>query len=162
MYKNDRRVLSILALIPVIVLVIFLISLRKGFDASAPQGFAPYTGWHALLTREFRAVSSDGVVYRVRREANEPVAELSFWKEALKKRMLDAGYVFVADSSVKAGTTTGYLLELAAPMGAQDYSYLVAAFVDGKHIIVVESAGEVTRLAKHKADIVKAMEALSL
>src|SRR4051812_32282549 len=78
------------------------------FDAHAPQGFAEYDHGSG-----FRAVSADGVMYRVRSVKNEPKAELPFWREALKKRMLDAGYRFQSEASVKAANGEGYLLELA-------------------------------------------------
>jgi len=130
---------------------------RKGFDATAPVGFAAFAGG-----RQFRAVSSDGVSYRVRQESNDPQADLAFWREALKKRMIDAGYAFVADSEIKAGAVAGYLLELAAPVGAQDYSYTVAIFVSGKHVTIAESAGEVTRFRAHRQDVLAAIGRLQL
>ncbi|MBC7794728.1 MAG: hypothetical protein H7Z43_13575, partial [Clostridia bacterium] len=85
----------------------------NSFKAPAPDGFAAYKG-----TKPFRAVSSDGVVYRVREEPESSDATLDFWKKALKKRMLDAGYTFLRESDVSAtGTQPGYVIELTAPHG---------------------------------------------
>ncbi len=124
----------------------------RDFEATAPAGFAAFEDPSA-----FRAVSPDGVTYLVRSEANEPFAKLSFWQEALKKRMVDAGYAFVSDSEVKAGPRTGYLLELAAPVGVEDYTYLIAIFARGEDLLIVESAGEVTRFVQHRDAIIKAI-----
>lgn len=124
----------------------------RNFDATAPAGFASFEDMS-----QFRAVSADGVTYRVRSEENEPFAELSFWQEALKKRMVDAGYTFVSDSQVEAGPEKGYLIELAAPVGVEDYTYLIAVFTRGSDLLLVEAAGEVTRFVAHRDPIVKAI-----
>jgi len=146
------RTLSRPLLTCLLLLLLSLLGGCKSFTAQAPNGFATYDKGGA-----FRAVSPDGVIYRVRDEKNKPQAELAFWKEALKKRMLDAGYRFVAESDVKAGDASGYLLELNAPQGSQDYTYLTALFVEGDRLVIVESAGEVTRF-KARRDVV--MEAI--
>ncbi|MBI5508051.1 MAG: hypothetical protein HY903_04790 [Deltaproteobacteria bacterium] len=127
------------------------------FAARAPAGFAAFDGWRAL-----KAVSPEGVVYRVRQARNEPRADLPFWCEALKKRMQDAGYTFVAESQIKAGGAPGCLLDLAAPQGTFDYSYLTAVFVDGRHLVIAEAAGEVLKLNERKKDIVTAIAAIDL
>jgi len=148
--KNERRVLGlgVLAL---------LLAACEPFAAHAPKGFAAYDDW-----RGFRAASADGVVYRVRRADNDPEADLSFWREALKKRMLDAGYAFLRDGDVEAHGHRGYLLELAAPLGERDYQYVVALFVAGGKLVLVESAGEVTRFAPRHDDVVAAIRELEV
>lgn len=125
--------------------------------SAAPVGFAAYDA-----NDPFRAVSPDGVVFRVRSEGNEPEARLPFWKEALKKRMIDAGYVFVTDGEVKAAHETGYLLELAAPLGQQDYSYLLAVFDRGANLVIVEASGEVTKFRPRREAVVAAIGKLEL
>lgn len=140
-----------------LVAVLGLLSACRSFKAEAPVGFAPYKE-----TRSFRAVSPDGVVFRVRTEKNEPKASLNFWKEALKKRMQDAGYHFVREGEVKAGEQVGYLLELSAPLGTQDYSYLIAVFDQGERLVLVESAGEIARFAGRRDAVVTAIGKLGL
>ena len=123
----------------------------RGVDAEAPDGFAAFDDWH-----RFRAVSADGVMYMVRAEDNDPEAKLEFWKEALKNRMKDAGYAFVTEEDIK-GKQPGYLLELAAPVGEQDYSYMVAVFVRGGDVVIAEASGEVTHFAGRRGAIVAAL-----
>lgn len=124
--------------------------------ATLPEGFAAYPPDGA-----FKAVSSDAVVYRVRREPNQPYADLAFWKEALKKRMLAAGYRFGAEGPLAAGPREGYLLELTAPYGPQDYGYLIAIFVEKESIQIAEAAGEVSALAERRPALLEAMTNLT-
>lgn len=137
------------------VLALALLAGCNSFEATAPEGFAAYKG-----NKPFRAVSADGVVYRVRTEPETSDATLDFWKEALKKRMLDAGYTFLRESEVKASSQPGYVLELTAPYGERDYTYLVAVFKSGKHVVLVESSGEVRVFEKHRAQIMDAIAKL--
>ncbi len=129
----------------------------QGFKAQAPAGFAAYDD-----TTPFRAVSPDGVVFRVREDDNDPEEDLSFWCEALKKRMLDAGYAFVREDAIKAQDHEGYVLELAAPIGMTDYAYLVGVFVRGSELVVVEASGEVTRFAARRESVLQAIAALQI
>lgn len=126
-----------------------------GVDATAPDGFAVYEGRGA-----FRAVSPEGVVYRVRTVDNKPRADLEFWREALRKRMLDAGYRLLAEDDVRTGNLDGYRLELAAPVGEQDYAYLVAIFVLGDELLVAESAGEVSRFQTVREAVLEAVRTI--
>jgi hypothetical protein len=123
------------------------------FRATPPDGFAPFKGGSP-----FRAVSPDGIVYRVRNAANEPKADIGFWKEAMKKRMLDAGYHLLSDADIaSANGTPGYLLELTAPVGQQDNAYLLALFAKDKDLVVAEASGEVALFQKRRAAITAAM-----
>jgi len=124
---------------------------------ATPEGFAEYTE-----SDTYKAISPEGVVYRVRTEKNRPYAELAFWKEALKKRMMDAGYVFLRESTITAGEREGYLLELTAPLDQSDYGYMMAIFVNNEEIIIAEAAGEVLHLKERRQAILSAIEKLSL
>ena len=126
------------------------------FEAQAPKGFAVYDDG-----ADYRAVSPDGVVYRVRSEDNAPEAGLPFWREALTKRMSDAGYLVIGGEPVKAGTVDGHLIELAAPLGNKDYGYAVAVFVAGDDIVIVEAAGEGALLKEKRGDIIAAIQQLT-
>lgn len=133
-----------------------LLACRAPFEASAPSGFAAYDD-----SDPFRAVSPDGVVYRVRSEsADAEGADLGFWGEALKRQMESAGYAVQSEGAVSAGGETGYLIELTAPQGPEDHLYLIAVFTRGDGVIIAEAAGEVTRVAERKAAILEGIEAL--
>ncbi len=126
--------------------------------AAAPAGFAPYK-----KAGRFQALSPDGVAYRVRSARNKPAAALPFWKEALRSRMAEAGYHIVAEADVQsADGAKGSLLELGAANGQQDQAYLVAIFVDGRHLVIVEATGEAERFAKRRDAVLAAVSAIQL
>jgi hypothetical protein len=126
-----------------------------GVPFSVPSGFAGYDG-------SARAVSPDGVLFAVRTVPHEPAAELPFWKEAMRRRMDEAGYVFQREGEVRAGSQPGWLLEVAAPMGPVDYLYLVAVFIRGDELVLVEAAGEVTHVEQRRQAMLDAIAALPL
>ncbi len=126
------------------------------FLAEPPEGFAPYKAKKA-----YRAVAPDGVVFRVRTAKHEPEADLAFWKEAMTKRMAEAGYNHHAESDISASGTPGTLLELTAPYGTDDYSYMLAIFPAGKKLVIVEAAGEVATLEARRDAILEAIGRVS-
>ncbi len=128
---------------------------RRTTLAPVPDGFAPYR-----MRRESRAVSPDDVLLRVRAERHRPRADLTFWEEAVRGRMIAAGYQEVSHQRITADGGEGMLLELTAPLGTDDYTYLLAVFLRGGKIIVVEAAGEITRFAERRAEIIAAIAAL--
>ena len=124
----------------------------KGLKAPVPEGFAAYHQRNRI-----RATSPDGVVYRVRTQKNKPEADLPFWEEAMRMRMLEAGYHLVQEERIQSGDREGALLELGAADGEKDQSYLIVVFVDGKRLIVVEAAGEVERFGPRREAILSAI-----
>jgi len=74
--------------------------------------------------------------------------------------MLDAGYLFLREAPLTADNREGYLLELTAPYGRQDDTYLVAVFAVKKKIVIVEAAGEVTQLAARRKATIAAIRRL--
>jgi hypothetical protein len=139
-----------------IVVAVLMVSGCKTIPANAPSGFAAYQG-----ENPFRAVSPDGVMYRVRTTENKPSADLSFWKTALKKHMTDSGYHFISESDVSADTLSGYQLELTAPMGDKDYTYLIALFVKGDTLIIAEASGEISSFKKLQTSIDAAIKKIN-
>ena len=137
--------------------MLVLVTGCDAFTARAPEGFAVYEG-----SRPFRAMSSDGVVYRVRTVNDSTDATLAFWQEALKKRMLDAGYTFLREGEAKSAKQTGYVLEVTAPYGVRDYTYLMAVFKQDKHLVLVESSGEVATFEKRRPQVLAAIEQLAI
>ena len=114
-----------------------------------PKGFS---AWRK--TGKFRAASPDGVLYRVRSVKHKPKADLAFWKEAVRERMVAAGYKVVSETDAAGGAR----IELVSPLGQEDWSYLIQFFVAGNRLIIAEAAGEVTAFDGHRDAIVRAME----
>ncbi|NLW32524.1 MAG: hypothetical protein GXY77_13830 [Fibrobacter sp.] len=142
----------------IILLLISLLILSgcgRQFTAVAPEGFAVYRAGSA-----FRAASHDRLVYRVKCTENIPYAEFSFWKEALTKRMSDAGYRVINDSVIQINDKDALFLELVAPLGDSDYLYNILMMVEGKKILLAEAAGEVEIMHKNREKIIKAFKSI--
>lgn len=121
-------------------------------SSSTPEGFAPYAE-----TSELQAVDARRVVYRVREIDNKPEAGLDFWQLALKERLRKGGYVIAGDGALQAGDRHGYYVETTAVRGALDYNYLVAIFVHGARITVIEVAGEIKAFGAQREKIFAAL-----
>jgi hypothetical protein len=142
------------------VLPLFLSALlgcSSKFVTTTPDGFAPYK-----KSTTFKSVSPDHVVYRIRTVKNDPYANFDFWKEALPERMKNAGYRVIRDSIFSNDNINALLLEMAAPIGNADYSYLVMMMVKGKNILIAEAAGQYTDFQNRKTSIITALEKTAL
>jgi hypothetical protein len=124
----------------------------RPFLAIAPEGFASYEGGSS-----FKFVSPDHVVFRVRSCTNDPYAGFDFWREALPERMKNAGYRIIADSVMTTENNKALLIEMAAPLGAVDFSYMVMMRVKEKKILIAEAAGEFADLQKRKPAVIAAL-----
>ncbi len=130
----------------------------RGASAGTPEGFAAFD-----VRGRVAAVSSDDVVYRVRSVKNHPEAELAFWEEALRTRLVAAGYRLVDRGEiVLADGTKGARLEWAAPDGERDAAWIVSLFMDGGSIVIAESAGEARAVAARREAILRAMQGIRL
>ena len=123
-----------------------------------PEGFAVYEN----NANNAKAVSPERIMYRVRAHDNEDKAELAFWTTALKTHMQDSGYLQLAESAINAGPVPGYLLTLASPLGAKDYTYVIAIFTYKDKLLVFEAAGETKYFDNHKDNIIKTIENTNL
>lgn len=121
----------------------------------APEGFS---AWRS--TKRYRATSPDDVLFAVRTERHDPEGTLAFWKEAVRERMIAAGYKLVAEQDVEASGHDGGIIELAAPMGTEDWTYLVAFFPAGKRVVIAELAGEMRAVEARKAAALDAIRGM--
>jgi hypothetical protein len=126
------------------------------FKAVMPDGFARYRGESV-----FRAVSPDGIVFKVHHTANKPYAELPFWQEALSTRMQNAGYTLIDSSKATISGCPAFFIEVAAPLGNDDESYLIAVILDKKQLIIAEAAGEAVKFRNRKDAVVEAIKKIS-
>lgn len=110
----------------------------------------------------YKAVSPEGVIYKVRTVENYPLKDLGFWSRALKKHLEDEGYRFVAEKSFNTTTNSGTLFEWGAPYGNEDYIYLTAILVEGKQIIIAEAAGEFSLFVRYREAIQSSLSTLTL
>jgi hypothetical protein len=101
-----------------------------------PEGFAELKG-----RRSYRAVSPEGMLYRVRSIKNEPQKDLSFWGEALENHLVKEGYRASGKAqSFESGDREGLYYEWVLPSGNQSYLYLTALIVTDRTITLAEAA----------------------
>ena len=91
----------------------------------APDGFAPLPDRQA-----FRAVSPEGVRFRVRTVENEPEQSLEFWSKALRSHLEKEGYPSSGEPTrFTAGEQDGMAFEWVMPYANETWSYLTAIVV---------------------------------
>lgn len=135
----------------ILLLAAILLVSCATFEPVHPDGFAGFGS--KFGTNDYRAVSPEGITWRIHSEEHKPKASLDFWKPALRKRMLEAGYRVVDSLSFDCSGTPGFGLELAAPLGQSDYSYFVGVVPSDDNLILIESAGPVQDFQKRKPEI---------
>jgi hypothetical protein len=81
------------------------------------------------------------------------VADLDFWKRALRDRLGGRGYRIVDSISFSMDGHPAFALEA----GLDDRSWLVAVAPLDKRIVVVEAEGSVEAYQRRRADIVAAL-----
>ncbi|MDR0518057.1 MAG: hypothetical protein LBH25_13550 [Fibromonadaceae bacterium] len=136
----------------------FLISCAS-FNAKSPEGFAAY---RENGSDKFKAISSDGVLYRVSAYEQKAEASMDFWKEAFLLNMKNTNYK-QEDSlnvSISGKAAMGYIFSFANNLGSD--LYLVAAVPNGNKMLVVEATAEREKFNARKADILKAIGEIEL
>jgi hypothetical protein len=120
-----------------------------------PEGFAVYDDPEVV-----RAVSPEGVRFRVRYEAHEPEQTLEFWREALRRHLERSGYGLLEEESFSAAAGEGALFEWVAPVGTEDWVYLIAVVPAGDQLIVAEAAGPAELYRGRRRAIAESLESI--
>ena len=143
------KVLSVI----LVVFGIITLSSCSHYNAKAPSGYGVFDEGD-----DFRALSSEGVVFRVKELENEPKASLNFWKEALSHKMKASGYIFIKESKLKIDSNEAVQLEWGSFYNKSDYTYINTLVVKDDWIFVVEVAGESSLIEKDRKAISKAIQ----
>ena len=121
-----------------------------------PEGFSAWK-----RKGRYRAASPDNVLFRIRKQRHKPKSSLPFWKESMRERMQDAGYRVQDEQDLDVNGRKGALLELAAPLGNEDWTYLIALFPKRGRLVVVEAAGEIATFEARRQAIIDAIDRLT-
>jgi hypothetical protein len=127
-------------LLPLGVVVMLLSVSCSRVSVAAPEGFAELEGGRSYRGA-YRAVSPEGMLYRVRSIKNEPQKDLAFWGEALENHLSKEGYR--ANGKARSFESSGYeglYYEWILPSGNESYLYLTALIVTDKTITLAEAA----------------------
>jgi hypothetical protein len=145
----------------------FYTLVKQGFSGSGsgsfyrlktPQGFALVQNG---LT--YRAISPEGVRLQIRRGRNYPKKGVDFWAPAMVRQLRQGGYQGKGDGeSVDTALGKGFYIEWGVPFGQQDFVYLVAIIPRGKHIYMIEAAGDVRVFGKYRDTILDVVKTLKL
>ena len=126
--------------------------------AVPPEGFA----WNKESSRVFKAVSPEGMKYRIRSVKNYPQKNLEFWETALEAHLQSEGYSpFNEPGTFKANGKDGVYFEWGLSYAGEDHIYLTAVIVKGKKIIIAEAAGEISIYNLYRDSIIKSLSTIS-
>ncbi len=144
------------------IVLILLISLSlfgcANLEVKKPAGFA-----ETVRKNEYRAISPEGMLYRVRSVDNYPVKNLDFWSKALKNQLEKEGYLLTDEGEeFTAGDHRGLLYEWGVRYGNEDFIYLTAIIVFDNRITIAEAGGEHTIYDKYRQPILESLKSITL
>ena len=127
-----------------------------------PEGFAEMLPRQVAAT-QYKAVSPEGMIYRVRTLRNYPVQTLEFWAQALQNHLEKEGYRSIsAGRSFETKDNTGMLFEWAMPYGNESYIYLTAIVVSEKRIAVAEATAEHTIYHQYREALLESLASIAI
>lgn len=127
-----------------------------------PEGFAEISPQQVTAT-QYKAVSPEGMIYRVRTVNNYPVQTLEFWANALENHLEKEGYRSVSDGkSFQAGETPGMFFEWVMPYGNESYIYITAIAVSENKIAVAEAAAEHTIYYQYREALIESLTSITI
>ena len=107
----------------------------------------------------FQFITADGVMLKGREVENEPVADLDFWQDALKRHLETNGYVLKSEKNFKTKKNLdGCNLAFLIPYGTEDWMFMVTLFVEDDTVYILEAAGPFDRYTKIEEKLVASLE----
>lgn len=126
---------------------------------ATPPGFAEIAEHDGY---RYRASNAEGVVLAVRREKNDPAADLSFWSGAVDARLRRAGYNALEARAVEAHGLKGRQIRYAIVREGREHAYWVSVFVTRDAVVTVEAGGDKELFAHQEPAIEQAIASLDL
>jgi hypothetical protein len=109
----------------------------------------------------YRALSPEGLGFRVRSFPNEPAKDLAFWGEALKSHLTKEGYRPNGEErSFQAGNLPGRAVEWVVPYDQESYVYLTALLVAGDRILLAEAGGPYKLYVEYRPSLLESLESI--
>jgi len=128
------------------------------FKAKEPKNFAAYES----ESDKFKAISADGVLYRVSAYEQKSEASMDFWREAFLLKMRNSNYKQEDSLNINIGgkAAIGYIFSFANSTGHD--LYLVAAVQSKEKMFVVEASGESAKFENRRKDILDAIGSIKV
>jgi hypothetical protein len=120
-----------------------------------PEGFAE------VLKRSntYKAVSPEGMSFKIRTVKNYPQMKLDFWSDTLKNHLQKEGYMLITDGEALTATNlNGKFYEWGVPYAEKSFVYLTALFIRDKQIIIAEAGAEYSIYASYKTSILQSLK----
>lgn len=141
--------------LPFIFSILFVLSSCATFNGAHPQGFAHYEKENS--SNLYKAVNPEGVTWKIRTESPDKPATLEFWSGAMRKRLQESGYLILDSLKFQCSGKPGFALESSAPLGQEDYNYLIGAVVTGNQLVIIEAAGPAKSYAPVRQNLIDAL-----
>ena len=107
---------------------------------------------------EFRAVAPDGVVLALRVQKNSQGGSLAYWAEAIRNELTGRGYKLANSESITGDSgRAGQLLSFTADKSGKEFTFLIAAYVQGGEILIAEAGGKTEAMKPRAEPIRKAL-----
>ena len=129
-------------------------------QAPAPESFAVFKNLDSQVVT--KAVSAEGLVYRVRYEKQDPTADAGFWREALTRKLERDGYLILKSEDRTVGGGPGGMVHAVAPLAGGDFGFIVAFTPVDNYILIAESAGTRPELERATVGIVAAIDQIKV
>jgi len=143
-------------LLPLVPALVLLAVSCSRISVVPPEGFAELKGG-----RSYRAISPEGMLYRVRSIKNEPQKDLAFWGDALENHLSKEGYRYSkASRSFESGDREGLCYEWVLPAGNESYLYLTALIVTEKTITLAEAAAPHPVFTRHRQALLDSLSSI--
>jgi hypothetical protein len=125
-------------------------------SVTPPEGFAE------LKDRQtYRAISPEGMLYRIRSVKNDPRKELEFWGEALENHLVKEGYRLNGKArSFTSGDREGLSYEWVLPYGNESYLYLTALVVTDKTITLAEATAPYSVFIRYRQALQDSLDSI--
>jgi hypothetical protein len=134
-----------------------LLLLTGCLSMEKPEGFAEISPFPT-----YRAISPEGLRFRIRTVKNYPPQDLAFWGPALKNQLQAEGYLLLRpEEGFQAANREGLIFEWGLPYRNQSYIYLTAIMIDDKEIVIAEAAGEKELYGRYREALLASLRSLN-
>ena len=170
LFRNLKRI-SIL-LTPLILLFFFTSCSKLKIDK--PDGFAEIKKTRAFKKGElYKAISPEGMLFRIRIEKNYPEMDLAFWSDTLKTHLIKEGYTILDNETeedlpekpnnihFETKDNKGIIFKWVLPYNNESYIYMTALLVCDNEILIAEATGEHTIFRSHYESILKTLQSIN-
>jgi hypothetical protein len=131
-----------------------------GVAISTPPGFAELGSNGSY---DYRAADSRGVAIAVRREANDPSADLAFWAGAVDAQLRRDGYQAMDAADVhSADGIEGRQIRYTVAREGRAHVFMVVVYVTDTEVVTVEAGGDAELVKDQEKALSRAIGSLDL